>query len=238
MSKAGSQVGTGQRVVGEFEGDGDLLLEGRLEGSIHIGGHLTVGQEALIFADIVAASAHIDGQVEGRVRVSGGVTIGARGCLVGEVHGVLHVAEGGVFQRRIASDDVSTDTAGKLQATGDHPAPPSPLESKQSPPVRFFDARDAPLALGESDSGTIRRLTEDDTLPPAPTLAATASGPAHDLPPAKLPKEVPITRKQPVRTDTVAKRVPKAIVRASRTAATEDLDDPWFDTGDESADST
>jgi hypothetical protein len=106
------------------------------------------------------------------------------------------------------------------------------------PPVQFFDAQDAPLAPRESDSGAIRRLTEDDTLPPAPAPTAAPAAPAHDLPTAKTPKEIPITRKQPVRTDTVAKRVPPAVVRASRTASTKDLDDPWFDMGDESADST
>jgi hypothetical protein len=104
--------------------------------------------------------------------------------------------------------------------------------------VHFFTAQDAPLALGESNSGTIRRLTEEDTLPPAPALAASPAAPAHDLPPAKTPKELPITRKQRVRTDTVAERVPAAVVRASRTASPADLDDPWFDMGDESPDST
>jgi cytoskeletal protein CcmA (bactofilin family) len=247
MSRTGSQIGTGQRLLGDIAGEGDLQIDGRFEGAIHIGGKLTVGPGALVVAEVVAAAVHIDGRVEGRVRATGDVTIGRRGCLVGEVEGLLHVEEGGVFQGRIAHEGVPVDTKGELRSIGKEAGEPEKAvtPSAAAPPVHSFESQDVPAALSVTASGSIRRLTEDDTIPPAPpspakkkrtkatvTQPRVLSARAGRASANAAAKEVPITRKQRVRRDTRPKKTPAAQVRAKRKPAEDELGDAWFETKD------
>lgn len=239
MHSPESQLATGQRFVGEITGAGDLQVDGRIEGEIRIEGRLTVGPDAVVLADVVAGSLHIEGRVEGRVRVATKVTIGQRGCLVGDVAGFLHVEEGGVFKGRLTSEPAPTDTQ------EDSPPPSKGVDTEggstkpegitlEPPPVHFFDSAAPSRKSAASPRVAIRRLTEDDTLPPAP-----ARPPAQSLAraPVTAPAEVPITRKQRIRTDTSPQQVPPPVVRRTRKPAREELDDPWFETEDESRDS-
>jgi len=236
MNSEGSQLAAGQQFSGEISGDGDLQVDGRFEGTIHIEGRITVGADALVLAEIIAGSAHIEGRVEGSVQVAKEVTIGQHGCLIGDVTGLLHVEEGGVFQGRITNDSAHAaaqnnpiSASNSEDVERDSPVPPQNVTS-ELPPVQFFDSA-PPVVDGPAGSrSTIRRLTEDDTIPPAP--APRADRPAA-APRPKLPAEVPITRKQRIRTDTTPQQVPPPIVRSSSKPVRGELDDPWFETEDE-----
>lgn len=236
-----SVIGAGQRFLGDIAGEGDLLIQGRLEGAIHIGGKLTVGPEALVLADVVAASVRIEGRLEGRVRSAGDVTLGSRGCLVGDVSGLLQVEEGGVFQGRIAHEREPTETQDRLQAAPhEDPAPAESEVEEEVPPVQAQEPEDEPET---SASGSIRRLTEDDTIPPV----------VEDAPPENRNTplmNIPTTRRQQTVTAQEPGPIPPAQVRRTSRRATgrqpapkrprssgsssneDDLSDPWFEEQD------
>ena len=219
-------------MLGDIAGDGNLDILGRLEGAVHIGGTLTVGPDALVLADIVAATVRIDGRVEGRVRVAGEVTIGARGCLVGEVEGLLEVEEGGVFQGRLLNSVVASETGDALSSV--------PAKVDDEALLKGSEERSEDALRLESSPRSIRRLTAEDTLPPPPPIvlppktdSVATRSPAHTS--ANIEgesSEVPITRKQKIRTDTQPAEIPKPQVRGSRPKSRRDLQDPWFEDQD------
>ena len=56
-----ARIGSAARVRGRIQGDGDLLVEGHVEGSVTIRGDLTVAEGATVSAEAVsAASVTID----------------------------------------------------------------------------------------------------------------------------------------------------------------------------------
>lgn len=80
---------------GEFSADEDLIIEGRIEGSIaHHEKHLTIGEQGRVKADIHAASVIVLGQLEGDIHSEGTVSL-ARGCNV----------QGNIFCGRIIMDE-------------------------------------------------------------------------------------------------------------------------------------
>ena len=82
-------------IKGELSADEDVIIEGRLEGTIaHHKMNLTVGKQGRVKADIVATSVTIEGRLVGDIRSDGIVSL-AKGADV----------EGNIFCARIAMED-------------------------------------------------------------------------------------------------------------------------------------
>ena len=62
-----SSIGKGTTVRGNVRGEGDLDIEGRVEGSVAIDGDLTIGEAALIKSDVSGRRVVVRGAVAGNV---------------------------------------------------------------------------------------------------------------------------------------------------------------------------
>jgi len=62
-------IGPSVKVEGEFAGDGDVIVEGIVIGTLKTKNHLRIGNEAKVQAEISAASAFIAGEVNGNITV-------------------------------------------------------------------------------------------------------------------------------------------------------------------------
>jgi cytoskeletal protein CcmA (bactofilin family) len=69
-SSSATIIARGVRVEGEFRSQGDVVIEGEVQGSISAAGVLTVGSEAKIKADISVDEAKISGVIEGNLQIS------------------------------------------------------------------------------------------------------------------------------------------------------------------------
>jgi cytoskeletal protein CcmA (bactofilin family) len=70
---------------GELSADEDLVLQGRVEGSIHHSQSLTVGVDGVVVGDIHAANITVEGKVEGNLHGSVSVLIGASANVQGNI---------------------------------------------------------------------------------------------------------------------------------------------------------
>lgn len=61
-------IGPSVRVEGNFEGQGDVVVEGTLQGTLKTTKNLRVGQAAVIKADVEALSIHCAGEIRGNVK--------------------------------------------------------------------------------------------------------------------------------------------------------------------------
>jgi cytoskeletal protein CcmA (bactofilin family) len=97
MAGENTQARIGKSIVicGEVRGSEDLILDGRVEGTVTLTeGRLTVGQNAHISADLAAKDVLIMGRVQGNVIATGRVELRS-GCNV----------EGDISALRLAVED-------------------------------------------------------------------------------------------------------------------------------------
>lgn len=96
-------IGTSVRIKGQLTAQEDVVISGRLEGSITVKGHrVTVSAGAEVVADIQAAEVVIAGQVLGTVSAERRIELTATADAEGELHApAIYVVEGAVFQGRL-----------------------------------------------------------------------------------------------------------------------------------------
>ncbi len=89
-------IGKGLTLRGEVSGEGDLHVEGQLQGKVNLVGTVTIHEGADVHADIAATQIVVAGMVTGNLMASGRVEFRPTGCLLGNVRAkALMVHEGG-----------------------------------------------------------------------------------------------------------------------------------------------
>jgi cytoskeletal protein CcmA (bactofilin family) len=102
---------------GELSADEDLVLQGRVEGSIHHSQSLIVGVDGVVIGDIHAASITVEGRVEGNLFGSTSVLIGASANVQGNVVAPrVGIREGAQFNGAVQMDKAASMSAAIPQA--------------------------------------------------------------------------------------------------------------------------
>ena len=101
-----SVVGPSLVIKGELEAGEDLLIEGRVEGTIkHTAEHLLIGQRGTLKADIRARNVVIEGEVEGDVYGAESVSIRETAKVRGNIFTPkVSISEGAHFKGGIDMD--------------------------------------------------------------------------------------------------------------------------------------
>lgn len=91
-------IGASVKVEGKFVGRGNVVIEGRLVGSLKTDGNLHITQTATVTADIEAKNVVIAGQVHGNVKANERLDLLETAKLVGNVEAkILSVAANAAF---------------------------------------------------------------------------------------------------------------------------------------------
>jgi cytoskeletal protein CcmA (bactofilin family) len=113
-------IGPRTRLRARVHGDGDLALEGQLEGNVALGGKLTVHEGGSVKGETQANEVLVAGELEGPVKSEGALHVSA----TGKVNGVVRVAalsleDGARFHGEVhASFDLPAELAEKAAAPG------------------------------------------------------------------------------------------------------------------------
>jgi cytoskeletal protein CcmA (bactofilin family) len=93
-------------VRGRVSGEGDLVVEGQIEGDVRLRGDLTVGDGGSVVGDTIEAHAvRVDGRIEGNVAASGPVHLGSGAKVHGDLAGSgISIDDGAEFAGRIECD--------------------------------------------------------------------------------------------------------------------------------------
>lgn len=92
-----NHIAQGTKIKGDVETEGDLRIDGTLEGSIISKGKLVVGSTGQIQGDIKCVNANVSGKVGGTVVVSEMLVITSSGKVSGDItYGQLTVEPGGL----------------------------------------------------------------------------------------------------------------------------------------------
>jgi cytoskeletal protein CcmA (bactofilin family) len=101
-----ARIGGAARVRGRIHGDGDLLIEGHVEGDVTIRGDLTIADGASVTSKAVEAqSVTIAGALEGDVEASGPVRLASGARVRGNLRGsAVAIDDGARFSGRLDCD--------------------------------------------------------------------------------------------------------------------------------------
>ena len=78
-------IGESVIVEGEFNGHGNVIIEGKLNGNIKTDGHILIGDKAEIKANIESDSAFISGKLNGNIKVNNSIDIAKTAAIKGDI---------------------------------------------------------------------------------------------------------------------------------------------------------
>jgi cytoskeletal protein CcmA (bactofilin family) len=99
---AGTVIGEGLVIEGEFSSDDEVVVHGTVRGTLSAGGVVSVANGAVVEADVTSLSLSVAGNVTGNINASDRVDIQAGGRLVGDVKASrLTIADGASFKGNV-----------------------------------------------------------------------------------------------------------------------------------------
>ncbi|HUA96725.1 MAG TPA: polymer-forming cytoskeletal protein [Terracidiphilus sp.] len=110
VDNAPARIGKSVVICGEVKGNEDLVVDGRVEGTVNLSeSRLTIGPNANVAADLSAKDVLILGRVQGNVVASGRVELRA-GCSVeGDIRALrLAVEDNAVFRGKVDLTQAAT----------------------------------------------------------------------------------------------------------------------------------
>lgn len=112
MSDAAT-VGRTIRIKGEVTGDEDLLIEGRVEGSVNLASHsVTVGPKGNVKASIVGRVVTIKGKVQGNLTAEEQIVLLSSASVEGDLAAPRVVLEDGAYFRGGVDMSIASAAAG------------------------------------------------------------------------------------------------------------------------------
>jgi cytoskeletal protein CcmA (bactofilin family) len=98
-----ARIGKSVVICGEVKGSEDLIIDGRVEGTVTLSdSRLTIGPSASVAADLTAKDVLILGQVSGNVVASGRVELRAGCAMEGDIRALrLAVEDNAVFRGKV-----------------------------------------------------------------------------------------------------------------------------------------
>lgn len=95
-------IGASIKVKGNFQGQGDIIIEGSLEGSLKTDANLFVGEKARVVANIESRDAIINGEVRGNIKNKGYLALGGTAKIFGDIqYGELSIEKGAIINGQL-----------------------------------------------------------------------------------------------------------------------------------------
>jgi cytoskeletal protein CcmA (bactofilin family) len=98
-----ARIGKSVVIRGEVKGGEDLIIDGRVEGTVTLSeSRLTIGPSADVSADLAARDILIQGHVQGNIVASGRVELRAGSLVEGDVYALrLAIEDNAVFRGKV-----------------------------------------------------------------------------------------------------------------------------------------
>lgn len=96
-------VGMNTSFVGTLKSDGNIRIDGRVEGEVEILGNLIIGETGQVIATVRARNVHVSGAVKGEITATEQLEISPTGKVWGDITtSALHIEPGGLFRGQSA----------------------------------------------------------------------------------------------------------------------------------------
>lgn len=91
-------VGPSVKIQGDLNSEGNIRIEGHVQGKVRTSQSVFIGNGAKIAADVLAGNAVIGGEVQGNIKVQGNLVLQSTAVIAGDITcQVLRVEDGAHF---------------------------------------------------------------------------------------------------------------------------------------------
>ncbi len=109
-----THVASGSKLTGEISGSPDLVVDGEIEGRIHLDNGVVVNQGGLVHGEIQARTVRIGGRVIGNVVGREMIEISSEGSVEGDVTSPrVVIADGAFFKGKVEMTGGQAPAAGQ-----------------------------------------------------------------------------------------------------------------------------
>lgn len=123
LEKGGEEVetivGPSVKVEGDFVSEGNVVIEGQVNGTVKTGKNLRVEEGAKINANVAAESALVSGEIRGNLKLNSTLELTPTAKIYGDVETkTLIIAAGAVLHGRCLMDETEKGRKAKNKAEG------------------------------------------------------------------------------------------------------------------------
>ena len=106
-----SYFGPNTTIEGELHANGDVHIDGKLNGSIVCNGDLIIGETGKINGQIKAKNVYVSGYFNGDIEALELLEVHATGHVEGDVKGArLNIHEGGIYKGKVNMDVIASQS--------------------------------------------------------------------------------------------------------------------------------
>lgn len=103
FKEAETIIGPSIKVKGNFQGQGDVVIEGQLNGSLKTAANIFIGDQAKISANIEAQDITVNGQIHGNVKAKSYLALGASAKIFGDLqYGEISIEKGAIINGQLS----------------------------------------------------------------------------------------------------------------------------------------
>ncbi|MEI7452248.1 MAG: polymer-forming cytoskeletal protein [Candidatus Falkowbacteria bacterium] len=113
-------IGESIKVKGDFNGNGNIVIDGILEGSLKTKSNIFVGEKAKISGSLEASEIIINGDINGNLLVKTYLSVGSTATITGDIEcAQISVEKGAKINGKIKMLNNLTNVSKKLETTND-----------------------------------------------------------------------------------------------------------------------
>ncbi|MEM8529797.1 MAG: polymer-forming cytoskeletal protein [Chloroflexota bacterium] len=101
--KPETTIGANTSFIGTLKSDGNIRIDGSVEGDVEVLGNLIIGETGRVIANVKAQNVHVSGAVKGEITAVEQLEISPTGKVWGDITtAALHIEPGGLFRGQSA----------------------------------------------------------------------------------------------------------------------------------------
>lgn len=172
-------IGQGSKVVGRVTGEGDLEINGHVEGDVEVDGDVTVGEGGLVGSNVRGRRLVVRGAVKGDLVGIDAVVLEAGARVVGDLRAPrVAIAAGALVRGHVATEAGARSSASRAAPRAAAKVEPRRVEAPRAPAARET-ARDVNKAARGAPPATVARPAAAPVKAPPP---AARKAPAPVVP--------------------------------------------------------
>ncbi len=97
-NKLPNMIGQGTKITGDIETNGDIRIDGNIEGNVKSKGKVVIGSNGLIKGEVYCSNAELAGTLHGKINVSELLSLKASSKVNGDIKSAkLNIEPGAIF---------------------------------------------------------------------------------------------------------------------------------------------